>query len=794
MQSRTPISKHLFPPPPRVPQLQRLEIYSLFARLYSDCAVITKRVRNNGKCIQNIANLSLEEQLKNLLEAREPHRAFKVYLALRAPSSPAILNVSAKRMHNRHSQVDPIWLSHHVSQETIQKLRALLLYTHAPEWQPALLLSDAAACGYDTVEIIRKGRPPANPLFSELEWHLDRRNVQKAWQTYLQLRNEPSGDLALGKILRSRLVALLYEHFGETCNHIGLVLRYYLDSQRQKTRFIRSAWMGELVRREDWDQAIAFLRYNLPLSSNTQRPASIETDREMSERANTSLLWKVEHMARDLITGLVNVSQFDKALLVLTMVREQCGRGSRTMYEALLEGYAHKNNPMANIRQLLDTMQADGIAPNKNTLKAMLRSSSLAGNVKETKEIMRLSKSRYDISADSRLIGEVLRNLAEIGKLRECCDLYNTLHLGRLHTRAYLQHETIRLDEYTYGILANACAKKQNPKGSLRWLNRMMKDGGYRPTTIVCTAVVKAFLAQSGGAGLQRGIDMLEFMRENEVPRDVVLYTSLITAHARHRKIDTALNLCTQMLNEGIAPTPHTLTALVDGCMRSTRMQTALKLLRWLRAPPYKLRPNVATYTSLMDGLNARGHFAEAEEVYHDMIADGITPDVAAINCLMDACNRAGRGQEVLTIFHNEFLRHHLRPDAYSLSILLDSCNANNLPEEGRRIFGSFLDKGLSTLDIRLHWKTFYAYVNLLGRHGHTEDILEVLAQMKSLNVQSHPRIILAAISFLADTPRGEKKVNLALETMTKWWPDIKLDKLDIDNYLRLRPVPKLDR
>lgn len=69
--------------------------------------------------------------------------------------------------------------------------------------------------------------------------------------------------------------------------------------------------------------------------------------------------------------------------------------------------------------------------------------------------------------------------------------------------------------------------------------------------------------------------------------------------------------------------------------MQASKSYEALKLFHEMRS--YKCKPNICTYTALVNAFAREGLCEKAEEIFEQLQEAGYEPDVYAYNALMEA-------------------------------------------------------------------------------------------------------------------------------------------------------------
>eukprot|EP00814_Leptocylindrus_danicus_P009952 CAMPEP_0116033140 /NCGR_PEP_ID=MMETSP0321-20121206/18760_1 /TAXON_ID=163516 /ORGANISM="Leptocylindrus danicus var. danicus, Strain B650" /LENGTH=724 /DNA_ID=CAMNT_0003509055 /DNA_START=118 /DNA_END=2292 /DNA_ORIENTATION=+ len=181
----------------------------------------------------------------------------------------------------------------------------------------------------------------------------------------------------------------------------------------------------------------------------------------------------------------------------------------------------------------------------------------------------------------------------------------------------------------------------QKAEDMLRHMERMYFEAGnvdVRPDKITYTTVITAWAkaaargsdangsnvhaAMRAEAVLQRMLHLYNTDKKNfeDVKPDVIAYTSVITAWCNCGKVDKA----EQMLEEMEA---QYMLYSYQAARRSKDDNADIDI----DADIVAVRPNVATYTAIMDGYRSE----KSEEVFHKMVERGIQPDVASYTAVL---------------------------------------------------------------------------------------------------------------------------------------------------------------
>lgn len=140
---------------------------------------------------------------------------------------------------------------------------------------------------------------------------------------------------------------------------------------------------------------------------------------------------------------------------------------------------------------------------------------------------------------------------------------------------------------------------------------------------------------------------VLEHMDAARVKRNVVVCTSLITAYGRAKNLDESLRVFERMDDDpGCKPNVITYTALMDLLSKVGRHDDAGKV--YAKMVEAGCRPSAHTYTVLIHSLGQAGKLEKAEEVFNRMSQAGCTPTSITYSALINAHAKAGNADKAL--------------------------------------------------------------------------------------------------------------------------------------------------
>lgn len=230
-----------------------------------------------------------------------------------------------------------------------------------------------------------------------------------------------------------------------------------------------------------------------------------------------------------------------------------------------------------------------------------------------------------------------------------------------------------RPDLYSYNIVLRALG--QTDLGAALGLYRDMQQDGVKPDVVTINTLV-AGCVKTGN--LKRALLILE---SSSVPASVEGYSALLGGLATRGDLKEAQEVLEKMIKGGVKPNVRTYTALLQGAAAVGEMgvvfETFGRMKEQGREDP-SVRPTVWTYNALMAALAKAGKvqamLALKEEMTNPTTATAAAaPDVVTCNTLLDALlfkTDPPRIRQAEALFL-EMLEDGPFPDQYTFSILL---------------------------------------------------------------------------------------------------------------------------
>ncbi|KAK8615189.1 hypothetical protein V6N13_068970 [Hibiscus sabdariffa] len=234
---------------------------------------------------------------------------------------------------------------------------------------------------------------------------------------------------------------------------------------------------------------------------------------------------------------------------------------------------------------------------------------------------------------------------------------------------------------------------QNNPEKGLLLLKDWLRNSGTLPSSFTFCSLIHSFVSQGNMDG---AIEVLELMSGDKVryPFDNFVCSSVIAGFCKTGKPDFALGF-------------------FKSCVKSGA-----------------LRPNVVTYTALLNTLNLLGRFDEACDLVSGIEKEGLALDVVLYGCWIFGYLRNGCLMEALKK-HREMVERGIKPDTVSYTILVDGFSKEGSVEKAVGFLKKMLKDGVMPNTI-----TYTAIMLGFCKEGKFEKAFTLFKEVQDMGIE----------------------------------------------------------
>lgn len=290
---------------------------------------------------------------------------------------------------------------------------------------------------------------------------------------------------------------------------------------------------------------------------------------------------------------------------------------------------------------------------------------------------------------------------------------YNTLLKGYLaagrmsDARELVQEMSCRglsANKVTYNELLNAKVANRDRVGMWRIVDEML-TAGLKANLITCSILLKSLTQHSAESDLAR---VLKLINSVEEPIDEVLFSSIIEACIRIKKLETLSDfiehyktkglfknisapvygamikafgeaghlhqvreLWAQLQGHNVKPTAITIGCVVEALVINKQGEEAWQLVQdQLQYPDRKSMINTVVYSTVLKGFAVSKRIDKVLAVYKEMRNNGIACNTITYNTMLDACAKCGC-MEKASMLLEDMRETSIDPDIITYSTII---------------------------------------------------------------------------------------------------------------------------
>ncbi|RKO92488.1 hypothetical protein BDK51DRAFT_27776 [Blyttiomyces helicus] len=241
----------------------------------------------------------------------------------------------------------------------------------------------------------------------------------------------------------------------------------------------------------------------------------------------------------------------------------------------------------------------------------------------------------------------------------------------------------------TYTAVVRAFCRMRNVEAALTTCREMAVSARLKPDVRIYNALLTAFtMTQRKDLVTQ----LMSRMQEDGVHPDSATYDAIIQGLGTVGDVEGALAVLTAMQAvPGVAPTPATLTIILDMQLKAGRVSEARQTLGIIQS--VGPRPPSRMYDILIAGLAANGDISSAVSLF-DSLPPARRINRRTYNIIIDSYFKAGDAPAASAFYHR-MLDAGVRPNVATYTILFDGLSKHGDPETAQAIHAAMKAAGV---------------------------------------------------------------------------------------------------
>ncbi|KAK1316538.1 Pentatricopeptide repeat-containing protein [Acorus calamus] len=291
---------------------------------------------------------------------------------------------------------------------------------------------------------------------------------------------------------------------------------------------------------------------------------------------------KLIHAFNDLLASCDFMDQPERALRVLSKMKDLKVQFNRRTYELMFSLFGNVNTPYEEadvlskaqaakrIQAIEMSMIENGVQHNFISMKNLLRALGGEGMIEMLFQYLHMAEKQFCIRnmySMMSLYDTVLNTLVDAKESHAAIELFRNMKLHDVPASAA-----------TYNIMIDCCSVIRCFKSGSALLSMMLRDG-FCPEACTYTALMKIVLADED---FDQAFDLLDQSMSEGIEPDAVLFNTILKAAHREGRIDI-IELCIERMHrEKIQPDPQTCSCVLSSYLNRGFHSTAIEALRVL--------------------------------------------------------------------------------------------------------------------------------------------------------------------------------------------------------------------
>ncbi|KAF9904015.1 hypothetical protein EC991_003163 [Linnemannia zychae] len=344
-----------------------------------------------------------------------------------------------------------------------------------------------------------------------------------------------------------------------------------------------------------------------------------------------------------LLKAFVKLSDFRSASNLIGDMKRKKGMRFGTSTYHVMMDLCKHERDLGRARRLLKEMRDNKVEVTSGTYLLMMGISGRAKNPKLAREYFD-EMPLLGLDTDVSHYNALLNAYAHAKDLRGANEVFEMM-----------AEDMVPADQYTYAALVRAYNSAKQPADALI---RSMKASGIGANVRILSAF---------GMG---PIKIIEDCKANKVDMSTGDFNTLIVRALRSNQFTAVPTIMQEMLTQGLRPDVVTFTAMVDANIKMGKYPEAREVFQAMEQA--NIQPDVIAYSAMIAGALSHSSVQESIGILKNMIDDGILPNRHTFNSLLSA-TVGEMGSDGLVIIRKTMDALGIKPDRRSFNAILSS-------------------------------------------------------------------------------------------------------------------------
>ncbi|CAK8578218.1 unnamed protein product [Lathyrus sativus] len=436
-------------------------------------------------------------------------------------------------------------------------------------------------------------------------------------------------------------------------------------------------------------------------------------------------------------------------------------------WNAMISGFTSNGLYLQAFNCFLNMIEV-GVSPNKTTLLCVSKAVGLLGDITKCSEVHRHA-SNWGLDCNASVGTSLINMYSKCGflsnarlffdsKFMSCLVSapWNAMITGYSHAGCHLEalkmftimrENGVKPDIYTFCCVFNSIAALKCLK-PLKETHAMALKCGFNVREIsVSNALADAYVkCESFEAGEK------VFYRMEK--KDIVSWTTMVTAYCQYSEWGKALATFSQMRSEGSAPNRFTFSSVITACGALCLLEYGQQIHGLICKA--SLDTDSCIESALIDMYSKCGNLIEANNIFERIS----NPDTVTWTAIISTYAQHGHVEDALQLFR-KMEQSAVKVNAVTLLCILFACSHGGMVEDGLRIFNQME----GTYGVVPEMEHYACVVDLLGRIGRLDEAVEFINRMPIEPDEMIWQTLLGACRIHGNAELGETAAQKILST-----------------------------
>ncbi|KAG6732221.1 hypothetical protein I3842_01G166300 [Carya illinoinensis] len=478
-------------------------------------------------------------------------------------------------------------------------------------------------------------------------------------------------------------------------------------------------------------------------------------------------------------TGLVRMYAVCGQIMEARLVFDKMSHRDVVAWSIMIVGYGYcwysQSGLLDDALKLFDEMKASNVEPDEIVLSTIVSACGRSGNLSYGKAVHEFI-TKNNIVADRHLQTALITMYSSCGSMDLAQELFDKMSpknliistamvsayskVGRVEDARMIFNETDEKDLVCWSAMISGYAESDHPQEALK-LFREMQALGIQPDEVTMLSVISA-CAHLGGLDHAKWIHL--YVDKNGFGGALPVNNALIDMYAKCGSLERARWVFEKMPRKNVI----SWTTMISAYAMHGDASNALSLFYQMKDT--KIEPNGITFIGALYACSHVGLVKEGRKIFSSMINEhNITPKHEHFGCMVDLFGRANLLREALEVIETM----PLAPNVVIWGSLMAACRIH-----GEIELGEFAAKRLLELD-PYHDGAHVFLSNIYAKERRWEDVGEVRRLMKHKGISKERGCSRIELNneihefFMAD--RNHKRTNQIYEKLDEVVSELKL-------------------